>query len=66
MLDGDCNDVVKDEETKKGFEQQFRKKVADVLGIAIKRIVVNDASCGSINVTFTVTDAKKSDVTVKL
>jgi len=49
-----CQVVVGNKETKKKFQQEFVREVAEKLNIQEKAITVNDIVCGSIRVTFTI------------
>jgi len=53
-FEGNCEDVVGNKVMEKKFEQEFVREVAKKVGIQQKVIAVNDITCGSIRVTFTI------------
>ena len=65
-LEGDCDLVKKDKSSEKDFIYEFKSQVSDSLGIEQNKINVEDIICGSVVVTFTVEDGKRTNITKQL
>ena len=65
-LEGDCDLVKKDKSSEKDFIYEFKSQVSYSLGIEQNKINVEDIICGSVVVTFTVEDGKRTNITKQL